>query len=220
MNDSDRLLIAVITGDIQVVTVDRDGRFREGADRGLVVLPGAFNPIHTGHEGILKAAIRLTGRDGVFELSVVNVEKRELTESEVRERLSQFAGRYTALVSRAPTFVEKSRIMPDSVFAIGYDTAVRLFDDRYYPPYEPETDPGNTGSATLAAMSEIRRNGCAFVVAGRVTGAGFKIANDLDVPDGYEAMLQEIPADVFRDDISSTELRRAHRDGQGRIPSF
>ena len=208
MNESDRLLEAVLAGDAQVVTVDPAGRIREGAARGLVVLSGAFNPIHTGHEGMLRAAARLTGRDGVFELSVVNVEKRELTESEVRERLSQFAGRHTVLISRVPTFVEKSRIMPDSAFAIGYDTAVRLFDDRYYPPYEPESDPEDTGSATLAAMSEIRRNGCTFVVGGRITDAGFKIAEDLVVPDGYQGLLEEIPADVFREDISSTELRR------------
>ena len=213
MNDSDRLLAAVLAGGVQVVTVDPGGRIRVGADRGLAVLSGAFNPLHDGHEGMLRAAARITGRDGVFELSVVNVEKTELTENEVRERLSQFGGRFTALISRAPTFVEKSRLMPDSTFVIGYDTAVRLFDDRYYPPYEPETDPDDTGSATLAAMSEIRRNGCAFVVAGRITDAGFKTVNDLDVPDGYGALLQEIPKDAFREDISSTELRRTKLDG-------
>ena len=213
MNDSDRLLAAVLAGGVQVVPVDPDGGIRVGADRGLAVLSGAFNPLHDGHEGMLRAAARITGREGVFELSVVNVEKTELTENEVRERLSQFGGRFTALISRAPTFVEKSRLMPDSTFVIGYDTAVRLFDDRYYPPYEPETDPDDTGSATLAAMSEIRRNGCAFVVAGRITDAGFKTVNDLDVPDGYGALLQEIPGDAFREDISSTELRRAKLDG-------
>ncbi len=216
MNDSDRLLAAVLAGEVQVVTVDPGGQVRPGADSGLVVLSGAFNPLHGGHEGMLRAATRVTGRSGVFELSVVNVDKPELTEHQVRERISQFAGRYTALISRAPTFVEKSRLMPGSTFVIGYDTAVRLFDDGYYPPYEPQTDPGDTGSATLAAMSEIRREGCAFVVAGRLTDAGFKTVKDLDVPDGYEALLQEIPASLFREDISSTELRRTHRTAQDR----
>lgn len=212
MNDCDRRLAAVLAGEAQVVTVDPDGRVRSGAERGLVVLSGAFNPLHGGHEGMLRAAARVTGREGVFEVSVVNVDKPELTEREVRERLSQFSGRYTALISRAPTFVEKSRLIPDSIFVIGYDTAVRLFDDRYYPRYEPQNDPDHTGSATLAAMSEVRRNGCAFVVAGRLTGDGFKTVGDLDVPEGYEALLEEIPEDLFREDISSTELRRTRRN--------
>ncbi|MDA1258552.1 MAG: hypothetical protein O3C10_12040, partial [Chloroflexi bacterium] len=199
MNESDRLLAAVVAGDVQVITVDRDGSVRDGADRGLAVLSGAFNPLHAGHKGMLEAAVKLTGRVGVFELSVVNVDKPELTESEVRRRLSQFAGRHTALISRAPTFVEKSRIMPDSRFVIGYDTAVRLFDDRYYPPYRPEFDPEKTGSATLAAMSEIRREGCDFIVAGRITEAGFKTVGDIDIPDGYQKMLLEIPSDLFRE---------------------
>jgi hypothetical protein len=158
---------------------------------------------------MLKAALGITGGPGAFELSVVNVDKPELPEADVRERLAQFSGRYTALVSRAPTFLEKSRFMPGTTFVIGYDTAVRLFDDRYYPAYQPEADPDNTGSATLAAMSEIRRNGCGFIVAGRVTDDGFKAVRDIGVPEDYVSMLQEIPSDVFREDISSTEIREA-----------
>ena len=93
MNDFDRLLFSVLAGETQFVTIGLDGKFRDGASRGLTVLSGAFNPLHAGHEGMLAAAATLTGRDGVFELSVVNVDKPELTETEVRERLSQFAGR-------------------------------------------------------------------------------------------------------------------------------
>ncbi|MDP6822977.1 MAG: hypothetical protein QF554_06765 [Dehalococcoidia bacterium] len=209
MNDSDRLIADVMSGRVQVITVARDGTVSEGVPTGLTVLSGAFNPLHIGHEGMLKAAIAITGGPGAFELSVVNVDKPELPEADVRERLEQFSGRYTALVSRAPTFLEKSRFMPGAAFVIGYDTAVRLFDDRYYPAYDPENDPENTGSATLSAMSEIRRNGCGFIVAGRVTDAGFKTARDIVVPEGYGHMLREIPSDAFREDISSTQIRRS-----------
>jgi hypothetical protein len=209
MNDSDRLFASVIGGRVGVVTVAPDGTISGGVAEELSVLSGAFNPLHEGHEGMLKAAVGITGSAGVFELSIVNVDKPELPEDEVRERMSQFAGRYTALISRAPTFLEKSRIMPGASFVIGYDTAVRLFDDRYYPAYQRETDPDNTGSATLAAMSEIRRNGCEFIVAGRVTEDGFKTVQDLDIPDGYREMLRGIPVEMFREDISSTQIRRS-----------
>lgn len=207
MNESDRHLTDVIEGRIQVVTVLPDGTVVNDVNTAMTVLPGAFNPLHAGHEGMLAAAAEITGQAVSFELSVVNVDKPELPESEVRSRLVQFSGRFTVLVSRAPTFLEKSRLMPDTSFVIGYDTAVRLFDDRYYPEYDVNSDLERTGSATLSAMSEIRRNGCDFVVAGRVTDEGFRTVDDLDVPDGYREMLQEIPRDVFRDDISSTQIR-------------
>lgn len=210
MNDSDRLITDVVEGRIQVVTVQPDGTVAEGVNTAMTVLSGAFNPLHAGHEGMLAAAVGITGQTGAFELSVVNVDKPELPEPEVRKRLAQFSGRFTALVSRAPTFLEKSRLMPDASFVIGYDTAVRLFDDRYYPEYDVNSDPERTGSATLAAMSEIRRNGCSFVVAGRVTDGGFRTVSDLAIPDGYEEMLREIPRDIFRDDISSTQIRRSN----------
>jgi len=209
MNDSDIQFAGVIAGRIGVVTVAPDGTISDGVAEGLTVLSGAFNPLHQGHEGMLTAAMGITGTAGAFELSIVNVDKPELPEEEVRERISQFSGSYTALISRAPTFLEKSRIMPGASFVIGYDTAVRLFDDRYYPVYQRETDPENTGSAMLAAMSEIRRNGCEFIVAGRVTDNGFKTVQDLDIPDGYRPMLRGIPVEVFREDISSTQIRRS-----------
>ncbi|HCV27701.1 MAG TPA: hypothetical protein QGI07_10725 [Dehalococcoidia bacterium] len=209
MNDSERLLADVVAGRVQVVTVEPDGTVSEGVAAGVTVLSGAFDPLHVGHEGMLKAAATITGCPGVVELSVVNVDKPELPEDEVVKRMAQFAGRYTALVSRAPTFLEKSRIMSGAIFVIGYDTAVRLFDERYYPAYEAGADPENTGSATLAAMSEIRRNGCRFIVAGRETATGFKTVRDIDVPEGYGTMLWEIPEDVFRADISSTRLRES-----------
>ncbi|MBT3941928.1 MAG: hypothetical protein HOC77_05455 [Chloroflexi bacterium] len=209
MNDSDHLLTDVMEGRVQVITVSPDGSLAEGVTPGMTVLSGAFNPLHSGHEGMLAAAAQITGGEAAFELSVVNVDKPELPEVEVRRRLVQFSGSYTALVSRAPTFLEKSRFMPDATFVIGYDTAVRLFDGRYYPEYDVKLDPENTGSATLSAMSEIRRNGCTFIVAGRVTEDGFRTVSDLDIPEGYTSMLRGIPPDIFREDISSSQIRQS-----------
>ncbi|MCH8103238.1 MAG: hypothetical protein IIB28_08820 [Chloroflexi bacterium] len=112
-------------------------------------------------------------------------------------------------ITRAPTFVEKSRLMPGSTFVIGYDTAVRLFDDRFYPPYDAGADIESTETAWGVALSELRRNGCDFLVAGRATAQGFQTLDDLDVPDAYAGMLTQIPESAFRFDGSSTEIRES-----------
>ena len=56
MNDSERLLADVVAGRVQVVTVEPDGTVSEGVAAGVTVLSGAFDPLHVGHEGMLKAA--------------------------------------------------------------------------------------------------------------------------------------------------------------------
>ena len=38
-----------------------------------ILLAGSFNPLHAGHEALLLAAEKTTGRSGIFELSVINV---------------------------------------------------------------------------------------------------------------------------------------------------
>ena len=47
-------------------------------------------------------------------------------------RIAQFAGRYTIFASTAPTFIEKARLFPGTVFVVGYDTAARILHPRYY----------------------------------------------------------------------------------------
>ncbi len=227
------LIARVMRGDLAVATISPEGSATPGVATGLVVLSGVFNPLHVGHERMLAAACAMTGRPGALEISVLNVEKPELEQDELLARLPPLRGRYTVLLSRARTFVEKARIMPDTRFVIGYDTAVRLFDDRFYPPYDPADDPENTGSASLAALAEVRRHGCGFIVAGRVHGAGqsraeigepaaasrgatvdharrdstFGTLRDIAIPPGYEDLLAELPESDFREDISSTEIR-------------
>ena len=170
-----------------------DGRFSGG------ILSGSFNPLHEGHRALADAASRILGQPVAYELSVANVDKPPLPEHEVRRRISQFAGS-TVVLTQAARFFQKTRLLPDCAFIIGGDTAVRLVDPRYYE--------GNA-SHMIAALQEMRQNGCRFLVAGRADGEKFITLSDVSVPDGFGDMFTAIPESAFRRDISSTQIRQA-----------
>jgi hypothetical protein len=96
------------------------------------LLPGSFHPLHHGHTTLAAvAAIRL-GVPVHFEMSAVNVDKPELSHEDVEQRLSQFADVGPVWVTRAATFAEKVELFPGAAFVLGWDTAIRLIDPKYY----------------------------------------------------------------------------------------
>ena len=202
------------SSDLEFVVVEPDGRQHTVAPKKAVVLAASFNPLHRGHAGLLAAAQDITGRPGCYELSIENVDKPRLSEPELRSRLLQFAGLAPVMVTNAPTFVEKSRLAPGSVFVTGVDTAERLFVDRYYDRKDRSpTGPDNV-SPTAGALNELRRNGCRMLVAGRVMGGrGFVTLDDLTVPPEFQDLLEAIPESAFREDISSTAVRDGSHRG-------
>ena len=159
-----------------------------------VLLPGSFNPFHAGHDALLRAAEKTSGRMGLLELSVVNVDKPPLDPSEVRRRLMQFNGDYCAVLTCAPTFIEKAELFPGFWFAMGYDTALRLLSLHYH-------------ADVPAMLTHFRRLGTRFIVAGRLHNGLFQGVAQLNIPPGYEDLFIPIPEEVFREDISSTLLR-------------
>jgi nicotinamide mononucleotide (NMN) deamidase PncC len=180
-----------------------DGQFQPAAvwqpDRPMTLGPGAFNPLHGGHVRLVEAAGRLTGLPVAFEMSVTNVDKPDLTTPEIRRRLGQFAGHAAVWLTSLPRFVDKALFFPGAIFAIGADTAVRLFDPRYY-------DRGLEGM--LAAFAFLRDRGCRFLVAGRADASGEWLGlENLPLPPGLCDLFCAIPPQVFRLDISSTLLR-------------
>jgi hypothetical protein len=68
----------------------------------------------------------------------------------------------------------------------------------------------------MAAMSEVRDQGCAFLVAGRVVDGEFKSLDGLEIPAEFSDMLTAIPEGVFRQDLSSTDLRLASGENRER----
>ena len=173
-------------------TQDADGRF-VGA-----VVSGSFNPAHRGHHRLAEVAAEIAGAPAAFELSITNVDKPALDVAEVRKRLSQFAGRRDAVVTRAPTFREKARLLPGCAFVIGADTMTRLIQPRYY---------GDSEAEMVSALLEMRSLGCSFLVAGRAADGRFTTLSDVDYPPALSGLFAAIPESAFREDVSSTQIR-------------
>jgi nicotinamide mononucleotide (NMN) deamidase PncC len=191
-------IAALVRGEIATVCVARDGRLSANTSRPAAVLPGSFNPVHDGHWGLLRLAERRAGA-AAFELSVTNVDKPPLTPEEVRRRLAQFAWRGTVWLTRAPTFAEKARVLPGSLFVVGADTAERIVQARYY---------GDSEEKMTAALAGIREAGSRFLVAGRRDAAGqFVRSEDLAIPAAFRDLFEGVAEAEFHVDRSSTELR-------------
>ena len=165
-----------------------------------VIIPGAFNPLHDGHRRMMRVAEEMLGEAAAAEISILNVDKPPLDYMEIERRLGQFPADQPVFLSRAATFDEKSRLFAGATFIVGVDTLRRIADPRYY---------GDDGSASHRAIERIIGRGCRFLVFGRDCGAGFIRLSDLDLPDTLRAICREVPPEVFREDVSSTEIRKS-----------
>ncbi len=196
----DRLL----AGEVDRVTVQPDGQMMLSAPLPSVLFPGSFNPMHEGHVLLARAAEELTQLSLAFEISVTNVDKPPLAGETVRHRLAQFAWKSPVELTRAPTFVEKSRLFPGAIFVVGVDTAERLFEPQYY---------GDDEARMHLALEEIANSGGSFLVAVRIDAAGrVRALNDISVPRRYADLFTEIPEHRFRFDTSSSEIRARGRE--------
>lgn len=189
----------LVGGVVDRVTVFPDGRLATSAPSPEAVLAGSFNPVHDGHRRLGRVAEEMLATPVAFEISVVNVDKPPLAAGEVRRRLAQFAGQATVELTRAPTFLEKSRLFPDATFVVGADTVERLVAARYY---------GDDDARMAAALQEIADQGCRFLVAVRVGGAGrLHSLADAAIPPRFARMFTAIPESRFRLDASSSDIR-------------
>ena len=179
------------------VTAYPDGRRRPGGQIPTALVSGSFNPRHQGHGALWRAARRRFGDPVAYELSITNVDKPPLPSGVALRRAAQFAGDARLLLTAAPTFLEKARLLPGAAFAVGADTARRIVDPVYY----------GGAPAMRRALRELRSLGARFVVAGRLEHGRFVQLSDLTLPPEAAGLFEAIPADELRVDISSTDLR-------------
>lgn len=180
--------------------LEPDGTWAEpSAQRGLAIMSGNFHPVHEGHFELARVAAEHTGREVVFELPLQNAEKGEVPLLEARRRAAQFADKFPLLLTRAPLFAQKAALFPDTLFVVGADTAVRVVDPAFY---------GDSEANMRKALETIRAEGGRFLVAGRRVKGEFLTLAGIDVPTGFESLFEGLPEDVFRADISSSDLRR------------
>lgn len=70
---------------------------------------------------------------------------------------------YPIVITRAPRFIDKALLFPGCSFAIGYDTAARLINPKYYK--------GGDENEMIAALFALQLKGTRFLVAGRLESA-------------------------------------------------
>ena len=198
----------LLAGEHDRVTVQPDGQMMLSAPQPFVLFPGSFNPMHDGHVLLARVAEELRQQPLAFEISVANVDKPTLAGETVRHRLAQFAWKSPVELTRAPTFLDKSRLFPSTTFVIGADTAERLVAPKYY---------GDDELRMHVALEEIANTGSSFLVAVRIDAVGrVRALTDIPVPRRYADLFTEIPEHRFRVDTSSSEIR-ARRRGDGDV---
>ena len=163
-----------------------------------VIFPGAFNPIHEGHQQIIDTAKEHYGCDVVLEISVTNVEKHPLNFIEIERRCHDIAPRNYVLTN-APTFLEKSSLFPGCKFVVGTDTLIRIADPAFY---------NNSIEARNAALRLLEERKHEFLVFGREIKNAFTTLRELEIPAELRAMSVGIPEADFRVDQSSSDIRR------------
>lgn len=200
---------AVLEGDVQFVERMK-GVWNREANAATMIMPGSFNPVHKGHRELLQAArMRYPDASVSVEISISNPDKAKIETETLRKRIAQFDRMDCGvIVSAAPLFTEKARLYGAVKFVVGVDTAVRILSPKYYEK-----------GGLIQALVQLKVAGCKFVVGGRleqrkdgVRSDRFQTLGDVNVPEGFADMFEEIGEETFRVDVSSTELRE--REGK------
>jgi Cytidylyltransferase-like len=192
------LLDALMRGERTSLRFEPDGSVRADAPAPSALMPGSFNPLHDGHTALASVASRVLGLSVAYELSLANVDKPDLNVDEVTRRLEAFRGVAPVWITRAATFERKAALFPGCAFVVGFDTAIRLVDAKYY---------GDDPIARDAALRNLLSRGCRFVVGGRRVGDAFRTWNGEAIAPEFRALFATLGEDEFRVDRSSTEMR-------------
>ena len=162
-----------------------------------LIFPGSFNPLHEGHIKMKELAEKKTGMHTTFEICAKNADKPPLTFYEIKRTIDQFQNDESWMLTSAGRFSEKAEMFPNSVFIIGADTLLRVFDEKFYKNHKDMMD----------HIQRFNDHNINFLVFGRKVDQKFISLNKIKIPEIISARCTGFEETIFRDDISSTELR-------------
>ena len=198
--DFDQSIDQLLSKSVQYVGLYSHGKIKTKNLNPRLLLPGSFNPLHHGHKSLANVATKILGWPVAFEISAFNVDKPPLPKEIILNRITQFAGHHPIYVTNAPTFLEKAELFPNTIFVVGFDTAERVLMPKYY---------NHSLDEMCVALKRMESLNCRFLVAGRIgTDGVYDSAHTLPVPDEFRSLFEPISDDLFREDISSSEIRK------------
>ncbi|KKH96297.1 hypothetical protein EO95_16155 [Methanosarcina sp. 1.H.T.1A.1] len=163
-----------------------------------LVFSGSFDPCHKNHVFMAECASKKYNAPVHFEISLTNVDKPPIDFISLSQRLDSlrkykdeaFMG--GVCLTRAPLFLQKADLFPNSTFIIGADTFNRLFDAKYY---DGTVD-------TPAILRSFKEKNVRFMVFRRKSV-------EMSVNPEVLEFCEIIPMDEYEDDgTSSREIRR------------
>ena len=113
------------------------------------------------------------------------------------DRLEGLAERPVWLTNLS-NFEQKAKQFPHATFVLGTDTLSRIAEPRFYAD-----DPVRM----LDAFNNLAAQGARFLVFGRRLQQQFVELTDLNLPTELAGLCQAVPAEQFRNDISSSAIR-------------
>ncbi|KKH45298.1 hypothetical protein [Methanosarcina sp. 1.H.A.2.2] len=163
-----------------------------------LVFSGSFDPCHKNHVFMAMCASKEYNAPVHFEISLTNVDKPPIDFISLSQRLDSlrkykdeaFMG--GVCLTRAPLFLQKADLFPNSTFIIGGDTFNRLFDAKYY----------DSTVDTPAIIRSFKEKNVRFMVFHRKSV-------ELSINPEILEFCEIIPVDEYEDDgTSSREIRR------------